>query len=35
MARQPTPEDLLHNPERIPGYSYGTASQSPLTPVST
>jgi len=33
MSRQPTPEDVLHNPERIPGYSYGTgsATQSPLS----
>jgi hypothetical protein len=33
MSRQPTPENVLHHPERIPGYSYGTTSAgpSPLT----
>ncbi len=33
MSQHPTPEDALHHPERIPGYSYGTTSAgpSPLT----
>ncbi|TPG32668.1 protoglobin domain-containing protein [Mycolicibacterium hodleri] len=29
MSPQPTPEDVLHHPERIHGYSYGTASAGP------
>ncbi len=32
MNQQPTPENVLHHPERIPGYSYGNdATPSPLT----
>lgn len=33
MSEQNTPEDVLHHPERIPGYSYGTtgAGPSPLS----
>lgn len=33
MNRHPTPDDVLHHPEHIPGYSYGTgsATASPLT----
>ncbi len=33
MDQHLTPEDVLHHPERIPGYSYGTSSvtPSPLT----
>ena len=32
MNQQPTPDDVLHHPERIPGYSYGNdATPSPLT----
>ena len=33
MSQHPTPDDVLHHPERIPGYSYGTdgAGPSPLT----
>ena len=29
MNRVPTPQDVLHHPERIPGYSYGTSSATP------
>ena len=29
MSLQPTPEDVVHHPERIPGYSYGTSSATP------
>ncbi len=33
MTEQPASDDLLHHPDRIPGYSYGTSSaaRSPLT----
>ena len=32
MNEHPTTDDVLHHPERIPGYSYGTdATPSPLT----